>query len=154
MRYRAYRRDARAAPDGSPISGLPTWAAVTIAVAGIAATLIGSLVAAKISGHEQRIQQQQALAAQAADSDRKELPQVIDEAAVAVLRGQRDLEAAATDLEVQRELGIADHSVERAVRAFHDTRLKAVDRSEARLLREQRARTQRSAARERKARGD
>jgi hypothetical protein len=150
-RYRAYRREARAAPDGSSSSGLPTWAALTIALAGIAATLIGSLLAAKITGNDQRNQQKAALAAQAADSDRKELRAVIDDAAVAVLRAQRDLQSAAQAVQLQRanlaslrdrDLAAlfpprtrrSDHArVKHRYQVFVD-HFKSVDRAETRLL--------------------
>jgi Na+(H+)/acetate symporter ActP len=64
--------------------GLPTWATVTISVAGIVATLLAAIAASLITGHQQGKQQEKNVAAQAtlqdknlsahtAAADRKEL---------------------------------------------------------------------------------
>jgi hypothetical protein len=62
---------------------------VTIAIAGIVATLAAGLLAAVISAHSQRDTQKDSQVAQAKDADQKELRKVVDEAALAVLRADQ-----------------------------------------------------------------
>jgi hypothetical protein len=62
---------------------------LAIAIAGIAATLIGTLTGAAISGHQQSVLQDKNLRAQAVDSDKKELRGVVDDAEAALEAGAR-----------------------------------------------------------------
>jgi hypothetical protein len=131
-RYRAY---SRAAPDQSSRGGLPTWAAVTIAIAGIVATLAAALVSAAINADSQRDTQKQSQEAQAKDADQKELRKVVDEAALIVIRADRAMNQHAEFLIPQtfsfgRDRGRVQER--KSANAFHN-RIDAMDGPQARL---------------------
>jgi hypothetical protein len=84
---------------------------LAIAIAGIAATLIGTLTGAAISGHQQSVLQDKNLRAQAVDSDKKELRGVVDDAEAA-------LEAAARAANTVRPSGSSFRSAQDRIGAM------------------------------------
>jgi hypothetical protein len=72
-------------------AGLSPKASLTIALAGIAATLIAATASSWLTGHLQGVQQDKNLAAQANASDKVELRGVVDRAESAILHVQEGL---------------------------------------------------------------
>lgn len=71
--------------------GLSPKASLTIALAGIAATLVAAFSSSWLTGHQQASLQDKNLAAQANAFDKRELRGVVDEAASALLRAQAEV---------------------------------------------------------------
>jgi hypothetical protein len=100
-----------------PSSGLSPRASLTIALAGILATLVAAIAASWLTGHQQSDQQDKSQAAQLAASDRAELRAVIDQANLALLRSvnaARDYYDGAT-AGSSREQRETHHAARRAV---------------------------------------
>jgi hypothetical protein len=97
---------------------------LAIAIAGIAATLIGTLTGAAISGHQQSVLQDKNLTAQAVDSDKKELRGVVDDAEAALEAAAR----AANMVRPIRDPSTSDPSETTVVRANESSFRRAEDR--------------------------
>jgi len=72
-----------------PRDGLSPKASLTIALAGIAATLVAALASSSITGRQQQHLQGRNLAAQATATDKVELRRIVDRAENAILRADK-----------------------------------------------------------------